>query len=152
VLINASYDASSGNTNWVAVVLSYKDGSVYDCTAARTPASNHHITLNCNKVPSFPGAILPGPNVVNVPMHYDVGQSSVITDFWQLHQQSGELQFCTPVSFCARMCEPKSVQEKVDCADRSGLSFSVDKCAFKASLMNRCIPVAETDCCPATQC
>ena len=101
VMVNTSY-ASNGNTEWAAVVLSYKDKKVYECIASRTPKNNATINLTCNLQQFSTGTILTGSTVVNAPANHDVGQPPVITDFWQLDQNTGEVQLCTPVSFAPK--------------------------------------------------
>ena len=78
---------------WNALVLSNKDGNAYACLA-RLPGGGT-MSFTCNRL-TFSGAFLRGPNVVsmhsagNATSKYSESDSS----FWQLDQQSGELQIC----------------------------------------------------------
>jgi hypothetical protein len=106
VLIPGGYSSpgtSHPTHQWNAIVVSYKDGNVYYCTAKETPP-NTTITLGCHAL-TFTGTILRGSDVVTMPPRGPMDNSVVDADFWQLNQQSGELALCKTVGdapSCAR--------------------------------------------------
>jgi hypothetical protein len=97
VLLPGFYTAIGGQLYWDAVIVSYKDGRVYECVA-QLP-KNANVSINCNPQ-SFAGSVLRGPNVVTMSPR-SVGTYRATNDFWQLDQQSGELQLCKPKGFKA---------------------------------------------------
>jgi hypothetical protein len=96
VLLPGFYTGAAANNNntytWAAVIVSYKDGKVYWCEVKLKPPANP--TIHCNPQ-SFAGTVLQGPNVVTTsPRGVGTTEGPIVTDFWQLDQQTGEVQLC----------------------------------------------------------
>jgi hypothetical protein len=98
VLLPSFYVGGGGGNSfiWTALVVSYKDGKVYLCTAQLPTGEN--ISLRCNPQ-SFAGKILTGSDVVTMSPRNVSTLPSVNTDFWQLDQQSGAVQLCKTAGY-----------------------------------------------------
>ena len=91
-----SLQQGGNHYRWDAAVLSRKDSKMYHCTALSYQQTQ--ISLQCFAT-AFVGTALNGPHVVTVqPINISTPNTGFTGDFWQLDQNTGEIQFCYSVA------------------------------------------------------
>jgi hypothetical protein len=93
VLLPGYYGSVNSGFVWLATVVSYKNGTVYECHAT-LPSAGGNMSLTCGAA-SFPGTILTGANVVTMRPPIPPARQDPIGDLWQLDQEGGLLQPCS---------------------------------------------------------